>query len=203
MVVQRIRTANSHQQLHLHQASGSDPVSASSEYSYSAPPVTRMRLPSVPASPSESSSEEFGVRQATYQPLPIARDMTASPIETAEASTSPFADPPGVFGSRASPKLVPTPSLSSPTSSSSHASPPPLPVSPRRRGTGEVAARIAAYERRMSQADFPSTIPTKTPSPPAASSKLPDGGGHVSKTVWGLVQKPELFVANPDHSGSS
>ncbi|KDQ19342.1 hypothetical protein BOTBODRAFT_27924 [Botryobasidium botryosum FD-172 SS1] len=213
IVVQRLRTASSSQQLHLHQASGSDPASTSSEYSYSAPPpVTRMRLPSVPASLLEDndSSEEFGTRPAARPALSIASDLTASPIEAPEM-ISPFADPPtpSAFSPRTPTKPVLAkypPPVPSSSSSSPRRSPSPLPMSPRRRATGEVAARIAAYERRMSQADIPPVVPiapAQTPSPLTAKANLPEGsGGSVPKNVWGVVHKPELFVANPDRQSS-
>ncbi|CAE6450433.1 unnamed protein product [Rhizoctonia solani] len=83
------------------------------------------------------------------------------------------------------------------TSSAGHSSPiklnTPLQARPRR-ATGTVAERIADYERRMTQANSPTT-PRKSP-----VGSEPDQGRPRSqvRVEYGLVQRPELFIANPD-----
>lgn len=67
-----------------------------------------------------------------------------------------------------------------------------------RRATGKVAERIADYERRMTEVNTGGTSPRKSPV----------GGGETprrTRVEYGLVQRPELFIANPDerHSPST
>lgn len=73
-------------------------------------------------------------------------------------------------------------------------SPPPVrPSLPERTSSGSiVAARIQAYERRMSQVLSPPTSPTRAKSPPP-----------VPPRAYGLAPKQPLFVANPDHRHAS
>ncbi|KAG7089439.1 hypothetical protein E1B28_011124 [Marasmius oreades] len=78
-------------------------------------------------------------------------------------------------------KNTPSPPLSPSSSGTSLSSPPPRPTS-----GSAVAARVEAYERRMSQSE--ETKPVTT------------GKRRHSATSYGLAPRPSLFVANPDHS---
>ena len=61
-----------------------------------------------------------------------------------------------------------------------------------------VAARVAEYERRMSQ-DITPTSPTREQ--PGVAQKKHRSSKSVN--LYGLVQRPELFVANPDRADRS
>ncbi|THH00363.1 hypothetical protein EW026_g2149 [Hermanssonia centrifuga] len=82
--------------------------------------------------------------------------------------------------------------------SKKRASPPPQhpkrPLPPERTSSGSiVAARIQAYERRMSQQEEP----LKSPPP------VPVRARNRATSTYGLAPKPSLFVANPDRKRSS
>ncbi|KZT02273.1 galactose oxidase [Laetiporus sulphureus 93-53] len=62
--------------------------------------------------------------------------------------------------------------------------------SPRRPSVGQVAARVQAYERRVSQDVQPER-------PPLSASPRKERA-----SVYGVAPKPSLFVANPDHRTS-
>ncbi|KAG8748263.1 hypothetical protein FRC10_007653 [Ceratobasidium sp. 414] len=69
------------------------------------------------------------------------------------------------------------------------------PTTPRpRQATGKVAERIAAYERRMTESS--PVTPTRR-SPVGGETARPHMKSHV-RVEYGFVQRPELFVANPD-----
>lgn len=81
------------------------------------------------------------------------------------------------------------------------------PRSKRSRSAGAVAARVADYERRMTQELTSPTSPTK---PERAGTRhkshginvdIPEHRPKLNSTAvkYGLIQRPELFVANPDH----
>lgn len=81
------------------------------------------------------------------------------------------------------------------------------PRSKRPHSAGAVAARVADYERRMTQELTSPTSPTK---PKLAGTRhkshginvdIPEHGPKLNNTVvkYGLIQRPELFIANPDH----
>ncbi|KAG8699793.1 hypothetical protein FRC08_005097 [Ceratobasidium sp. 394] len=103
-----------------------------------------------------------------------------------------------------------TPSLSedhgtivaSPTelaSSIGHSSSPSKPTTPRpRQATGKVAERVAAYERRMTESS--PVTPTRR-SPVGGEAVRPRTKSH-TRIEYGFVQRPELFVANPDGRAS-
>ncbi|KAJ7762006.1 hypothetical protein DFH07DRAFT_416564 [Mycena maculata] len=97
-------------------------------------------------------------------------------------------------------EMVPASAFDLPTSPPRKASPPPAASAPRpplstsssgSSGSGAVAERIRAYERRMSQ-DVTPPSPTNT----KAREERPRKKTH---SVYGLVARPSLFVANPDH----
>lgn len=81
------------------------------------------------------------------------------------------------------------------------------PRSKRPHSAGAVAVRVADYERRMTQELTSPTSPTK---PKLAGTRhkshginvdIPEHGPKLNNTVvkYGLIQRPELFIANPDH----
>ncbi|QRV89735.1 kelch repeat-containing protein 3 [Ceratobasidium sp. AG-Ba] len=67
-----------------------------------------------------------------------------------------------------------------------------------RQPTGRVAERIAAYERRMTET---SPITPTRKSPVGGEPIRPRTKSH-TRVEYGLVQRPELFVANPDGRAS-
>ncbi|KAG9125860.1 hypothetical protein FRC07_005922 [Ceratobasidium sp. 392] len=83
------------------------------------------------------------------------------------------------------------------TSSIGHTVKPTTPVRPRQ-ATGKVAERIAAYERRMTE-NSPVT-PTRR-SPVGGEAGRPRTKSQV-RLEYGFVQRPELFIANPDGRAS-
>lgn len=81
------------------------------------------------------------------------------------------------------------------------------PRSKRPHSAGAVAARVADYERRMTQE---LTSPTSPMKPKLAGTRhkshginvdIPEHGPKLNNSVvkYGLIQRPELFIANPDH----
>jgi hypothetical protein len=79
---------------------------------------------------------------------------------------------------------TPSPQTTPSRGDSSPASSPPA----RPKLGGAVAARVQAYERRMSQ--------DQTPSPVSPGTRKKTGRVSIN---YGLVPRPSLFVANPDH----
>ncbi|CAE6410443.1 unnamed protein product [Rhizoctonia solani] len=148
------------------QSASQDTNSDSIEETSSARPSRRPRLSIVPASPSKTIAESH---KESNTPTPsLSEDhgtIVASPTEA--------------------------------TSSAGHSSPiklaAPLQVRPRQR-TGTVADRVADYERRMSQANSP-TSPRKSPVSGELNNERPRSRVRVE---YGFVQRPELFIANPD-----
>ena len=67
------------------------------------------------------------------------------------------------------------------------------PRSKRPTSVGAVATRVAEYERRMTQEMAPSTT----------SKVHPNASRKGTSVKYGLVQKPELFIANPDKRAST
>lgn len=66
------------------------------------------------------------------------------------------------------------------------------PSSPTKKGA--VAARVAEYERRMSV-----DLDSASSPPPLRAKSPPSAGKRKSENIkYGLVHRPELFVANPD-----
>lgn len=62
---------------------------------------------------------------------------------------------------------------------------------------GAVAARVASYERRLT-AESPTELMSPTSGGGFESENRPKRKPSVS-VKYGLVQRPELFIANPDH----
>lgn len=105
--------------------------------------------------------------------------MSYAEASAARPSTPPSVSPPLNKNNSPSPPLS-APSSSASSSNTSSSSPRPRPPS----GTA-VAARVQAYERRMSQ--------TQEPTSPTATNQKRQA------TSYGLVPRPSLYVANPDH----
>ncbi|KAG9105006.1 hypothetical protein FRC06_002927 [Ceratobasidium sp. 370] len=76
---------------------------------------------------------------------------------------------------------------------------PSKPTTPRpRQATGKVAERVAAYERRMTESS--PVTPTRR-SPVGGEATRLNTKSHI-RIEYGFVQRPELFVANPDGRAS-
>ncbi|CUA76086.1 hypothetical protein RSOLAG22IIIB_02094 [Rhizoctonia solani] len=157
---------------HHTQSISQDTNSDSIEETTGARPLQRPRLSIVPGSPSKTIAESHN---------------------ESGTSTPSFSEDHGA--------IVASPTEVAGTSSAGHSSPikltTPLQGRPRR-GTGTVAERVADYERRTSQANSPTT-PRKSP-----VSGEPENGRPRSRVriEYGFVQRPELFVANPDGRNS-
>ncbi|KAF8589438.1 hypothetical protein K439DRAFT_355480 [Ramaria rubella] len=77
------------------------------------------------------------------------------------------------------------------------------PRPPRRTLTGAVAARVSAYEQRMSQDVLPHNGPRSPPEDIKFRRKTRDEERHRGGLGYGFVPKAPLFVANPDRRNSS
>ncbi|GAB1521910.1 hypothetical protein RhiTH_005009 [Rhizoctonia solani] len=154
---------------HHTQSASQDTNSDSIEETSSARPSRRPRLSIVPGSPSKTSAES---RQETNTPTPSLSEDHGTIVTSPTEITS--------VGHSSPIKLTA-----------------PLQARPRQRN-GTVAERVADYERRMSQANSPTT-PRKSP-----VGGEPDSGRPRSRVrvEYGLVQRPELFIANPDDATS-
>ncbi|KAJ7170899.1 hypothetical protein C8R43DRAFT_944719 [Mycena crocata] len=99
-------------------------------------------------------------------------------------------------------EMVPAAAFGLPTSPPRHVSPPPstprppLSTSSSGSSSGAVADRIRAYERRMSQDLTPPSPATNTKQYEERARKKTHG------VNYGLVARPSLFVANPDHGAA-
>ncbi|KAJ7928786.1 hypothetical protein B0H13DRAFT_2544517 [Mycena leptocephala] len=98
-------------------------------------------------------------------------------------------------------EMVPASAFGLPTSPPRELSPPPTPTASRPAlstsssgSSGGVSDRIKAYERRMSQDVTPPPPPTNTKQ---REERTPRKNTH--GVNYGLVARPSLFVANPDH----
>lgn len=69
-----------------------------------------------------------------------------------------------------------------------------------RRGSGEVAKRIADYERRMTESQLGGVSPRKSPVGGGEAKESRSPGR--TRVEYGLAQRPELFIANPDGRAS-
>ncbi|KAF7374635.1 Adagio protein 1-like [Mycena sanguinolenta] len=120
----------------------------------------------------ERRSRHSWVPATTIEDEPI----YTSPVEMVPASafglpTSPPREP-------SPPRTASRPTLSTNSSGSS--------------GNGNVADRVKAYERRMSQ-------DVSAASPPPTNTKQREERTRKKTDHYGLVTRPNLFVANPDH----
>ncbi|KAK7033345.1 adagio protein 1-like protein [Favolaschia claudopus] len=130
-----------------------------------------------------SIDEGGGHSRRSWQPAAGSEDeaMYTSPVEMVPASSFNLPMSP--------PRKQPTPPLA-PSSPPRSASRPTL--STNSSGSSNVADRVKAYERRMSQDVTPAPTNTKQREERTPRPK----GDH---TNYGLVARPSLFVANPDH----
>jgi hypothetical protein len=169
-IVQRVRTASTHHTQSLSLETNLDPA----EDLNTLRPTRRPRLSIVPGSPSKTITESGHSNRES------------------RASTPSLSEDHGTIV--ASPTELNSSIGHSPTKSST-----PVRAGPPRRGTGKVAERIADYERRMTVANAGGSSPRE------AIQKSPVGGEskearHHTRTrvEYGLIQRPELFIANPD-----
>lgn len=127
----------------------------------------------------EASASEMGENVIVSEDREDAPHIVSSPVDiqlTAGSSKSP-ASPPSAF----KPSFISSDPLHVGNSTS---------LSP-----GKVSERVQAYERRMSQ-DQTGILPLNTKQIEERSKKRVE-------VKYGLVPRPSLFVANPDHHSSS
>ncbi|KAJ1307516.1 hypothetical protein OPQ81_001614 [Rhizoctonia solani] len=155
---------------HHTQSASQDTNPDSTEETSTTRPFRRPRLSIVPGSPTKTIQESH--KESGTSTPSLSEDhgtMVASPTEVTSSAD------------HSSPTKLTTPFQARP-----------------RQGTGTVAERVADYERRMSQANSPTT-PRKSP----VGGELDNGRPRSRVRVeYGLVQRPELFVTNPDGRAS-
>ncbi|KAF7322615.1 Adagio protein 1-like [Mycena chlorophos] len=140
-----------------------------------------------------NSGDDGQFRTSWHPPEQDENDIifTASPVEMVPASAFALSPSPPPAAHQ-----VPLPSSLPASSKHSLASTPPAsirpPLSTASSGSSSnasVADRVKAYERRMSQ-DVTSMQPPTTPPPPKKKT-------HKHGASYGLIARPNLFVANP------
>lgn len=144
--------------------------------------------------------DRMGGRMDVVQRMRTASTHTASPSDASISSAIQGENMPSEHG-----EFVTSP-LPLPTSPERHPAligpriPPPPPANSKvKRRPSEVAARVAAYERRASQDYGADRIPGGPRLPPTPTETAQERREKRKATAsWGVVDKPELFVANPD-----
>ncbi|KAF8606625.1 hypothetical protein BDV93DRAFT_350587 [Ceratobasidium sp. AG-I] len=169
-IIQRVRTASTYHAQSL--SLDTNPESVDEQQTVG-PSTRRPRLSIVPGSPLQSATESGRSHRFSRASTPSLSEDHGTNIASPTELTS--------VGHSS-----PTKSVTSPIRA--------------RRGTGEVAKRIADYERRMTESNLGGTSPRKSPV----------GGGEMNelrsparaRVEYGLAQRPELFIANPDGRAS-
>lgn len=169
-IIQRVRTASTYHAQSL--SLETNPESVEEDQTVG-PSTRRPRLSIVPGSPLQSATESGHSYRFSRASTPSLSEDHGTNIASPTELTS--------VGHSS-----PTKSITTPTRT--------------RRTTGEVARRIADYERRMTESNLGGTSPRKSPVGDGEAKEL--RSPVRARVEYGLAQRAELFIANPDGRAS-
>lgn len=190
-VIQRVRTVSTHHG--MSPSSSQDEQSPQQSQSPPQPqhPGMRPRLSIVPGSPNKSAASGPSALSLSFSVDRGGRDtLVSSPTEMTSPMLS-LDDPPPSSALSKGPRP-----------------PPPPPAKSKIFSGGEVAKRVAAYERQMTLVTTPTTPTTSDilqgpRSPPSDHQERRERRNSKAVRVdYGFAERPALFVANPDYRGS-